>query len=131
VWTTSDVIGWLQGLGVTVPLYPGTQVIPQMPDRIGVVTPTSGPGQSLEGAADTAGFQLRVRGAQNNPGDAEALAYDADSRILTAAFPATIGPVRLVAVRRSGGRPTPLSATPDNGGRTEMVCTYLTTIMEA
>lgn len=131
MWAASDIITWLQGLGVTVPLYPGTQVIPQMPDRIGVVTPTSGPGQTLEGLADTTGFQLRVRGAQNNPGDAESTAYDADSRILTSQFPTTVGPVRLVAVRRSGGRPTPLSATPDNGGRTEMVCTYLTTIMEA
>ena len=129
MWATQDIIGWLQGLGVTVPLYSGTQVIPDMPDRIGVVTPTSGPGQSLEGAADTVGFQVRIRGAQNNPGDAETLAYDADGRILGAQFPATIGPVRLTAVRRSGGRPTPLSATPDDGGRTEMVCTYLTTIM--
>lgn len=131
MWGTQDIIGWLQGLGVAVPLYPGTQVIPQMPDRIAVVTPTSGPGQTLEGAADTIGFQLRIRGAQNNPGDAETLAYDADTRILTAACPTTVGPVRLVIVRRSGGRPTPLSATPDTGGRTEMVCTYLTTIMEA
>src|SRR5437763_12998599 len=131
MWATQDIVGWLQGLGVTVPLYPGTQVIPDMPDRIGVVTPTSGPGQSLEGMADTVGFRMRIRGAQNNPGDAETLAYDADKRILGAQFPATIGPVRLTAVHRSGGRPTPLSATPDDGGRTEMVCTYLTTIMEA
>lgn len=131
MWTTQAVIDWLAGLGITVPLYPGTQVIPDMPDRIGVVTPTSGPGWTLEGAADTSGFQLRIRGGQNNPDDAEQLAYDADARILGAQFPTTVGPVRLVIVRRSGGRPAPLSATPDNGGRTELVCTYLTTIMEA
>src|SRR5207244_6815230 len=70
----------------TSPLFPYTTLFrsPDMPDRIGVVTPTSGPGQSLEGAADTVGFQMRIRGAQNNPGDAETLAYDADGRILGA-----------------------------------------------
>ena len=131
MWATKDLIGWLQGLGVAVPLFPGTQRIPQMPDRLAVVTPTSGPGLTLEGAADTVGFQLRCRGAQNNPDDCESIAYDADQRILGAQFPTTIGPVRLISVTRSGGRPTLLSALPDSGNRTEMVCTYLTTIMEA
>lgn len=131
MWATKDIIGWLTGLGITVPLYPGTQRIPDMPDRIGVVTPLTGTGLSMEGLADTPGFQLRIRGAQYDPDDAETIAYDADKRILGAAFPATIGPVQLTAITRSGGRPALLSVTPDSGNRTEMVCTYLTTIMEA
>ena len=131
MWATKDLIVWLQTLGVIVPLNPGTQRIPEMPDRLAVVTPISGPGLTLEGLADTPGFQLRCRGRQNDPDDAEAIAYDADKRILAAQYPTTIGPVRLTAVTRSGGRPSLLSATPDSGNRTEMVCTYLTTIMEA
>ena len=131
MWATKDIITWLQGLGVAVPLYPGTQRIPEMPDRIAVVTPLPGAGLSLEGLADTPGFQLRVRGAQNSPDDCEAIAYDADKRILAAGFPVTIGAVRLTSITRSGGRPALLSPQPDAGNRTEMVCTYLTTIMEA
>lgn len=131
MWATKDIIAWLQTLGVTVPLHPGTQRIPEMPDRIAVVTPLPGAGLSMEGLADTPGFQLRCRGAQYSPDDAEAIAYDADERILAAPFPATIGTVRLTAVTRSGGRPALLSALPDSGNRTEMVATYLTTIMEA
>lgn len=130
MWATKDIIAWLQALGVEVPLFPGTQRIPEMPDRIAVVTPLPGTGLSMEGLADTPGFQLRSRGAQYSPDDCEAIAYDIDRRILGAAFPATIGPVQLTAVTRSGGRPALLSSTPDSGNRTEMVCTYLTTIME-
>lgn len=131
MWATKDIITWLQALGVEVPLYPGTQRIPDMPDRIAVVTPLPGAGLSMEGLADSPGFQLRTRGAQNSPDDCEAIAYDADKRILAAGFPAALGDVQLVSVARSGGRPALLSALPDSGNRTEMVCTYLTTIMEA
>jgi minor capsid protein len=131
MWATKDIIAWLQTLGITVPLYPGTQRIPEMPDQIAVVTPLPGVGLSMEGLADAPGFQLRVRGLQRDPDDAETLAYDADRRILGADFPATVGAVRLISITRSGGRPALLSATPDSANRTEMVCTYLTTIMEA
>ncbi|WP_190824680.1 phage tail terminator protein [Saccharopolyspora pogona] len=130
MWATKDIIDWLQTLGITVPLHPGTQRIPEMPDRIAVVTPLPGTGLSMEGLADSPGFQLRCRGAQMDPDDCEAIAYDADRRILGADFPATLGIVQLTAVTRSGGRPALLSAVPDAANRTEMVCTYLTTIME-
>ncbi|MGW1676032.1 phage tail terminator protein [Saccharopolyspora sp. NPDC002376] len=130
MWTTTNIITWLQALGVEVPLFPGTQRIPEMPDRIAVVTPLPGMGLSLEGIADTPGFQLRCRGAQMSADDCEAIAYDADQRIRGADFPVTLGAVQLTAVARSGGRPALLSSVPDSANRTEMVCTYLTTIME-
>lgn len=130
MWTTDTIITWLVGLGVTVPLYDGAGYVPDMPDEIGVVTPVSGAGLQLDGIADTPGFQLRVRGAQNDPGSAERLALEADRRILAAPTPVMVGTTRLVSVTRQGGRPAPMSPRPDDGGRTEYVCTYLTMILE-
>ncbi len=131
MWTTTTIIGWLEGLGVTVPLKPGTGDTREwdLLDRVGIVTPTAGPGLFLEGAADTSGFQLRIRGAQNNPHDAETTALDADRRILTARTPVLVGSTRLLSVTRAGGRPTSLPS-PDTAGRTEFTCTYLTRILE-
>jgi hypothetical protein len=131
MWTTETVMTWLTGLGLTVPVINGAGTIPDMPDRICVVTPIPGVGLALEGVADTPGFQVRMRGSQNQPDDAENLALDADRRILGAALPAAVGTTHLVWVTRSGGRPAPLSAAPDDGGRTEFVCTYLARILEA
>lgn len=131
MWTTEDTISWLAGLGITVPLFDGAADRREwdLLDRVGVVTPTSGPGLILQGIGDVTGFQLRVRGDQNNPGAAQRLALDADRRILAAPTPVTVGRTRLQWVTRAGGRPTPLSPTPDDGGRSEYTCNYLVSIM--
>jgi hypothetical protein len=107
--------------------------VPDMPDNVGVVTTVPGPGLSLEGAADTNGFQLLVRGLQDptsTDGSAEDNALRADRLILFADLPAEVTPgVRLLPVSRSGGRPAPL-AQEDDGDRITFVCTYLTPVLE-
>jgi|SRR4051812_48512942 hypothetical protein len=138
MWTTRAIIDWLATLGVgdglTVDLVmsPGPYV-PVMPDNVGVVTTVPGPGLFLEGAADTSGFQLLIRGVQDptsKDASAEENALRADRLILTADLPAEVATgVRLLPLSRSGGRPAPL-AQEDDGDRITFVCTYLTPVLE-
>lgn len=134
--TTSDLIAWLGSLGirpggtVDVAVFAGPW-LPKMPDEVAVVTPISGPGESLQGMADTAGFQLRIRGRQDITGASptgEANALAADRLILTAPLPALVGGVQLLPIQRSGGRPAPLP-DPDGGDRLSFTATYLTTFV--
>jgi hypothetical protein len=128
---TADLIAWIAGLGWNTtqeygcPLVPGPYV-PDEPDRICVVSPTPGPGFLLEAAADAGAFQARVRGGQNDQGNAEHLAYALDSLILNASFPArtTSGQV-IIHIHRLGGTPAPLSGDPDDGDRFSYICSYL------
>ena len=134
--TTSDLIAWLATLGiqpggtVDLPVFPGPW-LPKMPDELAAVTPISGPGETLQGAGDVAGFQLRIRGRQDITGaspNGEANALAADRLILTAPLPALVGGVQLLPVTRSGGRPAPLP-DPDGGDRLSFTCTYLTSFV--
>ena len=128
-----DIIDWLATLGigpnlaVNVPVYAGPYV-PEMPDVQAVVTAIAGLGESLQGAADTAGFQLRVQGRQLSAGSPEDIAFTADRLILTAPLPALVGGVWLQPVVRSGGRPAPLPSR-DPGDRVIYTATYLTTFV--
>lgn len=128
IWDAAAVIAWLALIGADqgVPLVPGMigQAIPNMPDRLGIVTDTSGGPLEVDGLVDTPAFQLRFRGAQADPLDAQRLALAADRRILFAPLPATVAGIRLISVTRSGGRPTALSPNPSPGLRSEYVCTY-------
>lgn len=128
LWDTAAVIGWLTSLGADqgVPLIPGAvgQAIPDMPDRLGVVTDTSGGPLEADGLLDTPAFQLRFRGAQADPFDAQRLALVADRLILFAPLPATANGIRIYSVTRSGGRPTALMPNPSPGLRSEYTCTY-------
>lgn len=128
LWDAAAAIMWLRSLGADqgVPLLPGAigQAIPDMPDRLGVVTDTSGGPLQAEGLVDTPAFQLRWRGAQADPFDAQRLALVADRLILFAPLPATLAGVRIYSVDRSGGRPTALMPNPSPGLRSEYVCTY-------
>lgn len=134
-WTTTEIIAWLtalgigDGLAVDMLLAPGPY-IPDMPDRVGVVTPTAGPGETMDGVGDISGFQLLTRGEQNQPVTAELLAHQADRRIRFSAFPIDVaaGGLRLLRVLRPGGGPAVL-AMEDDGDRTSLVCTYLTEIL--
>lgn len=138
-WTTADIITWLGTLGVgrggtvNLPVRPGPYVDAE-PDRLAVVTTIPGPGQSMQGVADTGGFQLLIRGRQDPTSrdpSAEQDALAADRLILRAPLPAEVTPgVRLMPVVRSGGRPAPVPQE-DDGDRISFVCTYLTTVLEA
>ena len=128
---TADLIAWLVSLGENVtqeygmPIVAGPYV-PDMPDRICVATPTPGPGFILEAAADAGAFQVRVRGSQDDQGDAERLAYALDSLILQAQFPArTASGQVIIHIHRLGGTPAPLSGDPDDGDRWSYICSYL------
>lgn len=134
---TLDVISWLVSLGWDVtqetgaPLYLGPYLPPE-PDRLVVITPTPGPGFTLEGATDTSAFQALVRGQQGGDGSlhaqkhAEKLAYQLDALIFGARFPAvlTSGQV-IVTAYRLGGHPVPLGPGPDDADRLTFVCSYL------
>lgn len=138
MWTTRAIIDWLAtlgigpGLAVDLLVLPGPY-LPPMPDRVGLVTTIPGPGLFLEGAGDTGGFQLLVRGWQDptsTDASAEEDALAADRRILRADLPAEVTPgVWLLPIGRSGGRPAPLPQE-DDGDRISVVCTYLTPVLE-
>jgi len=128
----STVIAWLESLGWDAaeedgaPLKPGP-FVPDMPDRLVVVTSTPGPGYVLEAAADAQAFQARVRGSQGSYDDAEALALALDGLILNAPFPVITGGCTLIWCRRLGSQPSPLAPGPDPGDRTEFTCQYVLT----
>ncbi len=128
-----DIVDWLttlgigKGLAVDVPVYTGPYVREGI-DVQAVVTTTSGTGESLQGFADTSGFQLRVQGKQNSRTSPEDIALAADRCILTAPLPALVGGVWLQPLVRSGGRPAPLPSR-DSGDRVIYTATYLTTFV--
>lgn len=129
VWDTAALLAWLHALDVdqsgAIKLVPGVigQAIPKMPDRICVVTDTSGGPLEAEGLIDTPSFQVRFRGPQADPFGAQRDALRADRLIL---FPTVdrVAGVRVLSVDRSGGRPTALLPDPSPGLRSEYVCTY-------
>lgn len=137
MWTTSSLIGWLDSLGITpggtvdLPVVPGPY-LPKLPDRLAVVTTIAGVGESMEGVADTPGFQLLIRGRQDathTDASAEQDALRADRLIRFAPLPALIDGNWLMPVTRSGGRPSPIPQL-DTGDRLTFTCTYLTPVIE-
>lgn len=132
-WTAVEMIEWLAALGIGPRLAVDLEMVegpyvPDMPDRVGVVTPVAGAGESMDGVSDMPGFQLLVRGDQGDPSSGYRLALAADRRIRFDSFPATTPcGLRLVRVVRSGGGPA-LLPREDDGDRVTAVCTYLTEI---
>lgn len=103
--------------------------VPDVPDRLIVVTLTGGLGYQLEGMADQSGFQARVRGMQSAStvqaySDAESLAFTLDTLIFNAGFPAVIADTVIILVTRAGGPPEPLAGEPDDADRYTFVCNY-------
>lgn len=133
------ITDWLTGLGwvgvdpavdvAGVPIFPGPY-IQKSPDRIVTITPVTGPGYMLEGAADMTGFQARCRGMQSpyeieSYPDAEALAIAFDKMIYAASFPLTVDGQVFVRCWRNGSAPAPLSPAPDDADRYEFTANYL------
>ena len=115
-----------------VPLFPGPYV-QKMPDRIGILTSTSGPGYVLDGAADHTMFQARFRGLGSpddlvSYADAEAIAFAFDAAVFGAQFPVTVDGKVIAKIFRDGGQPSPLGSSPDNGQRYEFTCNYFCVI---
>lgn len=107
-------------------LVPGR--IPDMPNRVAGVTSLQGPGLDMETLFDTVAFRVDSRGAENNIGDAEAIAYDIDDVILNADDNFYIGDVDnrvwCNGAGRTGSSPAQLSQLPDSQSRFVFVCTY-------
>lgn len=132
MWDTQAAIDWLTSIAADqgVPLVPGGVgvPIPDMPDRLGIVTDTSGGPLRMEGLVDAPTFQLRFRGSPADQLDAQRLSLTADRLILFAVLPATVAGVRLYSVTRSSGRPTALLPGYSPGLRSEYVCTYICSV---
>lgn len=133
-WTSASVIEWLGTLGISatgseleLPVFSGPY-IPEMPHLLAVVTTISGAGESMDGVGDIPGFQLLIRGRQNDPISAEYAARRADTLIRFAPFPVDVAGFRLVRALRSGGAPAVLGGE-DDGDSTILVCNYLTEII--
>lgn len=145
LWLAEDAMRWVAAAGirpggpVDVELIdvgnPGERP-PDMPDRVALIYPAPGTGESLDGVLDTTGFQLWLRWGQNDPLGAARAARMADwlIRKAAAACPMWAGdpadPTWLVWVGRSGGGPSLLGDPRDDGERTIHVTTYLTTVAE-
>lgn len=91
--------------------------------RIIVVSSLAGPGLTLDGLFDIVGMQIRCRGGESNYQDAENIALEVDSILLTSPTAFDIGDVRVLGFGRTGGAPQVLPQ-PDTEGRFTATCTY-------
>lgn len=119
--------GWLIVPGPYFDTYPRGKFI--------AVTPSPGPGLTLELAYEDVGYQLRTVGrqARGEPDkaakseEAQAIAQTMDRVVLGAVvpptYPTTIGTSRVLYATRTGGGPNPLITDP--AGRTHYVASYL------
>jgi hypothetical protein len=106
---TSALVDWtsdqLAEAGETVKVVRSRGVetgFPSQPDRLVIVARTGGPGLALDAVFDVPSFQIRTRGAQNDPDDAETLADLVDRLYLDAAMPMTLDGRHVVYIRRVG-----------------------------
>lgn len=102
-----DIKAWLTAQGIDVPTLPGPDV-PDAPDRLIIITLQPGAGFVVEQNMEMVAFQARIRGRQNDPADAQALAYDVDRAVCAASWPQTIGGLHVAVGTRTGGRPAPI-----------------------
>jgi hypothetical protein len=126
---TQVVIDWISGLGwdtrqeLGYPLVPGPYV-PTSPDRMVVITNGGGPGFTTEETAtDASNYQVRLRGAPEDPLDAETAAGQLDLLLVRASFPVQVDGTWLLACSRVGSGPTPLPWDPSDQ-RTEFTANY-------
>ena len=129
---TALIIDWLAGLGWDVtqetgfPLYPGPEIL-MSPDKAVFITPTPGPGYVTEEAGlDAWGFQVRLRGPDNDPLTADLAVQQLDSLILNGPYPTAVDGIQIAFAGRAGSSPSPLPQSPDDQ-RFEWTCTYIIT----
>jgi hypothetical protein len=127
--STTAFATWISGLyvtaGETVQVVRSRGIgeeLPAKPDRLVIVARTGGPGLALEGAFDVPTFQLRWRGGQNDPDDAEQLADLGDRLLLEAPMPTTIDGHHVTLIDRTGSPPTEFRR--DTARRTHLTGNY-------
>lgn len=100
----------------------GTQE-PEIPGRIVMVNPATGPGLSTEWVTDVRGFDVTVIGEQEDYDSAEELALWVDRTILGAGGSRQMGDEWVVDVNRFGS--APYNTEVDDADRYHFVCSYL------
>jgi hypothetical protein len=120
-----DLAGWLKSKGVDEE-FDTDGHIPSRPDRRVIISGTGGPGESGERTRDALSFQVRTRGRQNVPGDAEQLAWQVDDAIMGAIAPLSINGTRVISIQRQGGPPGFILR--DTARRAHFSCNYLFTV---
>lgn len=121
--STADVRDWL------APLIEGQQVeittdgyVPDKPDRLVVLTIMGGGPPINEGLFERPTLQVRVRGNQRDPDDAEALAKAVDDALIETVPAGLIGGRQVRLIWYLGG--PPVYAGTDPAFRREFICNY-------
>lgn len=121
----ADIAAFLASRGVAEKVeFGGGEV--EMPDRVVFVNQTGGAGESKERAFERATVQVRCRGAQNDPADAEALADQVDRALMDVAYPVTIGGRHVTSIQWVGGPPALVGR--DDARRSELAASYVVEI---
>lgn len=97
--------------------------IPDMPDKVGIVTPEPGTGFLNDGLFESVGFRVEVRGSQNRVDDVKALATQVDRLIEFGDYPNQLWGSWVITAFRAGGGPSPRQL--DNGRRVIFQCSYV------
>lgn len=99
-------------------------------NRAVVITVGGGPGLFLEEVFDRVLVSIDTAGDQSDPRSAEDLAMLVDQQMLALDRPRDVAAdddpgdkIRVLAVTRAGGRPTPVAV--DDGDRTHLACSYI------
>lgn len=127
--TVTDLKAWIEAapdVPYTEPeINPGPPTYEGVADTAGpaiVLTIGGGPGLELEDTYDRTMVAVDVAGDQNDYDGAEAFARWLDSLFLAITTPQTVAGSRVLAVRRTGGSPVPISV--DDGDRWHFGCSY-------
>lgn len=118
---SADVAGWLVDRGIAEPMVFVTE-LPAMPDRVCSVAMTGGGPTLRERSFDQAQLQVVCRGAQADPGDAEAFAEQIDDVLMGAVPPVVMNGRRVASIDRLS---PPQRLEVDAGRRTVMVTNFI------
>jgi Bacteriophage minor capsid protein len=120
--TVADITAFLVASGITALIESGYELVEQ-PDRVVFVTPNGGPGEKRERVFEDVTVQIRTRGAQNDPADAQALAAQVDGALMGPHYPITVGGHRVVSIVQAGGSPAIIGR--DEARRYECSASYV------
>lgn len=128
--STADLAAWLAANGLpndALVVFDGD--IPEMPDRLVVLTRNGGTGTVRERTFDRGTIQVITRGGQRDAAGAEAFAELVDDLLMGIVGPVEIGAKRVIGVDQEGGPPAFLDR--DDAERVLYVCSYLFEVARA
>ena len=120
--TVDAVRSFLVASGITDLIVSGYDET-ESPDRVVFVTPNGGPGEKRERTFEDVTVQIRCRGAQADPADAQALAAQVDAAMMSPHYPVAVGGLRVVSIVQAGGSPAIVGR--DDARRYECSATYV------